>query len=173
MVVNTCTVTAATDAQSRNLVRRARRLNAVLPGGGHRLLRPGRSAGAARHPRGLPGPRQRGETGPSGPARADADRGEPAVRVSDIRETCRSEAVPPLSSLPSAAAPSCRSRTAAMLSAAYCIIPYARGSSRSVPPDEVVAQVEAPLRRRLSGDRADGHPYRWVRRRYRQGRPTC
>ena len=29
VIVNTCTVTSATDSQSRNLIRRARRLNAV------------------------------------------------------------------------------------------------------------------------------------------------
>lgn len=40
VIVNTCTVTAATDAQSRNIIRRARRLNPACRGR-HRLLCPG------------------------------------------------------------------------------------------------------------------------------------
>ena len=37
----------------------------------------------------------------------------------------------------------------------FCIIPYGRGNSRSVPMGEVVAQVRAPHRARLSRDRVD------------------
>ena len=36
----------------------------------------------------------------------------------------------------------------------FCIIPYGRGNSRSVPMGEVVAQVAPPRRQRLSRDRA-------------------
>ncbi|MEJ2698288.1 MAG: tRNA (N(6)-L-threonylcarbamoyladenosine(37)-C(2))-methylthiotransferase MtaB, partial [Desulfuromonadales bacterium] len=140
VVVNTCTVTAATDAQSRNLVRRARRLNAFC-----RVVVTGCYAQV--NPEGLksiPGVSlvlgneekrnflrllEEGEEG--------ADR----VRVSDIRQARRADPLP-LSVFSERARAFLQIQNGCDAFCAYCLIPYARGPSRSVPPGEVLRQVE-------------------------------
>jgi threonylcarbamoyladenosine tRNA methylthiotransferase MtaB len=69
-----------------------------------------------------------------------AEEGEGAVRVADIRATAEAGVLP-------VAAFAERSRAFVQIQngcdafCAYCIIPYARGRSRSVPPGQVLAQV--------------------------------
>ncbi len=137
VVVNTCTVTAATDAQSRNLVRRARRLNPVcrvVVTGCYAQVDPPALAGLDGVSLVIGNEEKR--------TLLDHLRGGDARRiiVSDIRATQVAE-VP--------AAPVFAERSRAFLQiqngcdacCSYCIIPQARGPSRSVPEPHVVEQV--------------------------------
>lgn len=138
VVVNTCTVTAATDSQSRNLVRRARRLRPdcrvvvtgcyaqvdpaalqAIPGvslvlGNEekqdflRLLQAGHSDGTA-----LVSANRQALTTTALPVAAFTERSRAFVQI----------------------------QTGCDAFCAYCIIPYARGRSRSVAAAAVLAQV--------------------------------
>ncbi len=138
VVVNTCTVTSATDAQSRNLVRRARRLNLacrVVVTGCYAQVDPEAL-------KAIPGVALvLGNDEKKDFLRyLEEDPAEPLVAVSDIRRA--REAVP--LSLTTFAE---RSRAFVQIQngcdafCSYCIIPYARGSSRSLESDRVLAQV--------------------------------
>lgn len=139
VIVNTCTVTAATDSQSRNLIRRARRLNPqarIVVTGCYAQIDPEPLAN-------LPGVslllgnREKADL-LDHLATGSSDR---PIRVSDLRDGTPAE---PLN-LHSFAQ---RSRAFVQIQngcdafCAYCIIPYARGGSRSVPLEAVVRQVE-------------------------------
>lgn len=137
VIVNTCTVTAATDAQSRNLVRRARRLNPtcrVVVTGCYAQVEP--QAVTA-----LPGVSLvlGNEEKRSLVEYLRANDGD-LVAVADIRAV--QSAV-----VPDAAVFAERSRAFVQIQngcdafCSYCIIPHARGPSRSVPPARVVEQV--------------------------------
>ncbi|MCP3177980.1 tRNA (N(6)-L-threonylcarbamoyladenosine(37)-C(2))-methylthiotransferase MtaB [Desulfuromonas sp. KJ2020] len=138
VIVNTCTVTSATDAQSRNLVRRARRLNPrcrVVVTGCYAQVDPEAL-------RAIPGVSlvlgndekkdflQWIEKSVDGQV----------VQVSPIREITEASVL-------STTVFAERSRAFVQIQngcdafCSYCIIPYARGRSRSVQPEEVVAQV--------------------------------
>lgn len=138
VVVNTCTVTAATDSQSRNLVRRARRLRPdcrvvvtgcyaqvdpaalqAIPGvslvlGNEekqdflRLLQAGHAEGTA-----LVSENRQAQTTTALPVAAFAERSRAFVQI----------------------------QTGCDAFCAYCIIPYARGRSRSVALPAVLEQV--------------------------------
>jgi threonylcarbamoyladenosine tRNA methylthiotransferase MtaB len=138
VIVNTCTVTAATDAQSRNLVRRARRLNPscrVVATGCYAQVDPQALAD-------LPGVSLvlgNEEKRTLGEFLAAA--GEtPQVAVSAIRNRT-------VADIPLLAAFAERSRAFVQIQngcdafCSYCIIPHARGPSRSAPPQQVLAQV--------------------------------
>ena len=138
VIVNTCTVTAATDAQSRNLVRRARRLNPscrVVATGCYAQVDPQALAD-------LPGVSLvlgNEEKRTLGEFLAAA--GEtPQVAVSAIRNRT-------VADIPLLAAIAERSRAFVQIQngcdafCSYCIIPHARGPSRSAPPQQVLAQV--------------------------------
>ena len=138
VIINTCTVTAATDAQSRNLIRRARRSNPkarIVVTGCYAQVDPeplSRIPGVAlvlgnqEKTRLLDYLTEVGDT--------------PEVAVAPIRET---RTLQPLALREFAG----RSRAFVQIQngcdafCAYCIIPYARGRSRSVPPEEIVTQV--------------------------------
>jgi len=135
VIINTCTVTSATDSQSRNLIRRARRHNAacrIVVTGCYAQVDPAALAD-------LPGVFLviGNEEKRDLLLRLTAE--GPAVQVGDIRQ----QAGPALS-LTSFAG---RSRAFAQIQngcdayCSYCIIPYARGPSRSVPPEQVLDQV--------------------------------
>ncbi|MEZ4600552.1 MAG: tRNA (N(6)-L-threonylcarbamoyladenosine(37)-C(2))-methylthiotransferase MtaB [Syntrophotaleaceae bacterium] len=136
VIVNTCTVTAATDSQSRNLIRRARRLNPacrIVVTGCYAQVDPGPLAalpGVAvvignEEKRRLPEILAEGRTG---------------IQVSDIRSNPG-----PAMTLTSFAG---RSRAFLQIQngcdafCSYCIIPYARGPSRSVSVQDVIRQVD-------------------------------
>ncbi len=138
VVVNTCTVTSATDAQSRNLIRRARRQNAecrVIVTGCYAQVDPD-----ALHD--LPGVSL--VIGNEEKQRLldflQQDYPSTLVEVSDIRQA---ESV----CLPASISFAGRSRAFVQIQngcdafCSYCIIPYARGASRSAPEHEVLEQI--------------------------------
>lgn len=137
VIVNTCTVTAATDAQSRNLIRRARRLRPDC-----RVVVTGCYA----------------QVDPESLARIPGvslvlgnDEKEDLLRLlsrEDGGAICVSER-PSAPSTGTSVHSSYGERSRAFLQiqngcdafCAYCIIPYARGRSRSVLADQVLEQV--------------------------------
>ncbi|MDT8419655.1 MAG: tRNA (N(6)-L-threonylcarbamoyladenosine(37)-C(2))-methylthiotransferase MtaB [Desulfuromonadales bacterium] len=139
VIVNTCTVTAATDSQSRNLIRRARRLNSKV-----RVVVTGCYAQVdAESLAALPGValvvgNQEKEDFLRHLTALDED--QPRIAVGDIS---RADQARPL------ALTSFEQRSRAFVQiqngcdafCSYCIIPYARGRSRSVALAEVVTQV--------------------------------
>ncbi len=139
VLINTCTVTAATDSQSRNLIRRARRLNPgarIIVTGCYAQIDPQSLSG-------LPGVSLvigNQEKSQLLELLLTDDRLQ-KVHVGDIRAQ---ESFEPLSINTFEQ----RSRAFVQIQngcdafCAYCIIPYARGRSRSVSVAEVVGQVE-------------------------------
>ncbi len=138
VIVNTCTVTSATDSQSRNLIRRARRLNLdcrVVVTGCYAQVDPEAI-------RAIPGVAVvLGNDEKKDFLRyLEADDSEQLVSVSDIRSA--TEAVPlSLSSFAERSRAFVQIQNGCDAFCAYCIIPYARGSSRSLPPEQVLEQV--------------------------------
>ncbi|MBW2520672.1 MAG: tRNA (N(6)-L-threonylcarbamoyladenosine(37)-C(2))-methylthiotransferase MtaB [Deltaproteobacteria bacterium] len=140
VIVNTCTVTAATDSQSRNLIRRARRLNnrcRVIVTGCYAQVNPDALAQ-------IPGVSVViGNDEKHNLANLLATTGSiEKVVVADVRRQ-KKICLPPLTSF------SGRSRAFVQIQngcdsfCSYCIIPYARGASRSVSLSEVTHQVQA------------------------------
>jgi threonylcarbamoyladenosine tRNA methylthiotransferase MtaB len=138
VIVNTCTVTAATDAQSRNLIRRARRLNdasRVVVTGCYAqidpqalLAIPGVSLVLGNEEkRDLLDLLEKGDTSPT-------------IQVADIRRVEEATALP-LTSFAERSRAFVQIQNGCDAFCSYCIIPYARGRSRSVRPAEVVDQV--------------------------------
>jgi threonylcarbamoyladenosine tRNA methylthiotransferase MtaB len=134
VVVNTCTVTAATDAESRKLIRRARRLNGdcrVVVTGCYAQIDP---AALSVIP------------GVSLVIGNEEKRDllelltEEGTRVSDIRRT-EVASVPTLSVFTERSRAFVQIQNGCDAFCSYCIIPYARGPSRSVPPEEVAGQI--------------------------------
>ena len=147
VIVNTCTVTAATDAQSRNLIRRARRANPacrIAVTGCYAQVDPASLAA-------LPGVSLvMGNEEKKDFLRRLEEKGAVApVQVSDIRRS--TDAVPlELTAFAERSRAFVQIQNGCDAFCSYCIIPYARGASRSVAPDRVLEQV-----RRLS---ANGYP---------------
>ncbi len=159
VVVNTCTVTAATDAQSRNLVRRAQRLNAgcrVVVTGCYAQVDPGALQS-------LPGVALVLGNEEKRDLLRHLAAGE-RVRVAEPRRAGPPSLPPALSSFAGRSRAFVQIQNGCDAFCSYCIIPYARGASRSVPPAEVLAQV-----RRLAAGypetRPHRHPYRRLWRR--------
>jgi threonylcarbamoyladenosine tRNA methylthiotransferase MtaB len=147
VIVNTCTVTAATDAQSRNLIRRARRFNPqarVVVTGCYAQINP-QSLSQLPGVSLVIGNQEKIHLLESLTTLDQPDK----IRVSDIRD---SKMIQPLS----LAGFEHRSRAFVQIQngcdafCSYCIIPYARGRSRSVQVRDIVRQVE-----KLSGN---GYP---------------
>lgn len=139
VIVNTCTVTSATDAQSRNLIRRSRRLNPdcrVVVTGCYAQVDP-----EALHD--LPGvslvigneEKQR----LLDYLRADSD--STRVEVSDIRQA-EQVCLPPLTSFSGRSRAFVQIQNGCDAFCSYCIIPYARGASRSAQPEDILRQVD-------------------------------
>ena len=142
VIVNTCTVTAATDAQSRNIIRRARRLNPacrVVVTGCYAQVDPDALAALPEVSLILGNEEkidflERLEQGGESGAGATID-------VSDI-ETVTSAKVPTLISYAERSRAFIQIQNGCDAYCSYCIIPYARGRSRSVPEQQVVDQVQ-------------------------------
>lgn len=140
VIVNTCTVTAATDSQSRNLIRRARRINFDS-----RVIVTGCYAQVdAETLRKIPGVALViGNEEKQDLLRYLAEeREEQLVEISDIRQ--RRQAVPlQVSSFAERSRAFVQVQNGCDSFCSYCIIPFARGTSRSVPPQQVIDQVKA------------------------------
>jgi threonylcarbamoyladenosine tRNA methylthiotransferase MtaB len=137
VIVNTCTVTAATDSQSRNLIRRARRLNPdcrVVVTGCYAQIDPAAL-------RILPGVALvLGNAEKQDLLRLLGEEGRATVHVSDLRETGGS--VPTLTSFAERSRAFVQIQNGCNAFCSYCIIPFARGPSRSVAPELVLEQVQ-------------------------------
>lgn len=138
VIVNTCTVTAATDRQSRNLIRRARRLNPaarIVVTGCYAQVAPDKLVnfpGVAL----VIGNAEKKEFLDLLQDVADT----PLVKVSDIRR--EREAVPMgLSHFAGRSRAFVQIQNGCDAFCSYCIIPHARGRSRSLPPEEAIDQV--------------------------------
>jgi len=138
VIVNSCTVTAATDAQSRNLIRKARRLNPdcrVVVTGCYAQVDPLTL-------RDIPGVAVvlgNSEKKDFLDYLQDAGAGT-RVAVSDI--AAETAAVPlPLTAFAERSRAFVQIQNGCNAFCSYCIIPYARGRSRSVKPNEVVEQI--------------------------------
>jgi threonylcarbamoyladenosine tRNA methylthiotransferase MtaB len=143
VIVNTCTVTAATDSQSRNLIRRAQRLNPaarIVVTGCYAQINPTelqKLPGVSL----IIGNEQKRELLRLLARAQENNTSKTTIEVTDIRavEHCN-----PLDLSTFAQ----RSRAFVQIQngcdafCSYCIIPYARGTSRSVTVNQVVAQIE-------------------------------
>ncbi|HKI50842.1 MAG TPA: tRNA (N(6)-L-threonylcarbamoyladenosine(37)-C(2))-methylthiotransferase MtaB [Geothermobacteraceae bacterium] len=138
VVVNTCTVTAATDSQSRNLIRRARRMNIdcrVIVTGCYAQIDPETL-------RAIPGVAVvLGNEEKQDLLRyLDDEQQAQIVEVSDIRSG--GDSVPlTLSAFTERSRAFVQIQNGCDAFCSYCIIPYARGTSRSMPPEQVIQQV--------------------------------
>jgi len=139
VIVNTCTVTSATDSQSRNLIRRARRLNPearIVVTGCYAQIDPDAL-------KGLPGVALiiGNQEKQNLLEYLVAGAGEQQTIVSDIS---RARSLEPLrlSGFEQRSRAFVQIQNGCNAFCSYCIIPYARGRSRSVVPQDVVAQVE-------------------------------
>lgn len=136
VLVNTCTVTAATDSQSRNLVRRARRLNGrcrVVVTGCYAQVDPGALQA-------LPGVSLVVGNEEKRCLVELLEGKGPGVQVADIRSV-ETAVVPEIHSFAERSRAFVQIQNGCDAFCSYCIIPYARGRSRSVPPAAVVEQV--------------------------------
>lgn len=139
VIVNTCTVTNATDAQSRNLIRRARKLN-----GACRVVVTGCYAQVDPEAlQELPGVSL--VIGNEEKQRLldylTEDQETTAVVVSDIRQV-EKVCLPPLTTFSGRSRAFVQIQNGCDAFCSYCIIPYARGSSRSATPDEILQQID-------------------------------
>ena len=137
VIVNTCTVTAATDSQSRNLIRRARRLHPdcrVVVTGCYAQIDPAAL-------RALPGVALvLGNAEKQDLLRLLGEEGGARVQVSDLREIGGN--VPTLTSFAERSRAFVQIQNGCNAFCSYCIIPFARGPSRSVAPELVLEQVQ-------------------------------
>lgn len=138
-IINTCTVTAATDAQSRNLIRRAKRLNPeaqIIVTGCYAQIDP---QSLSR----LPGVRLvlGNEEKYSLLEHLQPDSGQDKIRVTDLRQV-EVAGVQALSSFDQRSRAFVQVQNGCDAFCSYCIIPYARGPSRSVPGEKIVDQIE-------------------------------
>ncbi|QEM68099.1 tRNA (N(6)-L-threonylcarbamoyladenosine(37)-C(2))-methylthiotransferase MtaB [Geobacter sp. FeAm09] len=133
-VVNSCTVTARTDAETRRLIRRARRLNPqarIVATGCYAQVAPGE---LERMPEvdSVLGNREKQDI--AGLVAAGGS------RISDISTEQAAEPLP-LSSFAEHTRAFLQAQNGCNSFCAYCIVPYARGRSRSVPLDDVLQGV--------------------------------
>jgi len=140
-IVNTCTVTAKTDFQSRQLVRRAYRTNPNAP-----IIVTGCYAQIAPHELAtLPGVRM--VAGTEMKERLpemirDVIDGERRIDVGDI-SLKRTVSDLPVTRFPGQTRAYLKVQDGCNNFCSYCIIPYARGRSRSLPAGDVIRHVQA------------------------------
>lgn len=140
VVVNTCTVTAATDSQSRNLIRRSYRLNKnvrIVVTGCYAQVRPS----AFRHFPGVSlvlGNEEKNDL----LGFLEHEAGVQRVHVSDIRAHSAGLSAPAATS-PSRSRAFLQVQNGCDAFCSYCIIPYARGTSRSFPVASILRKVQS------------------------------
>lgn len=140
VIVNTCTVTSVTDSQSRNLIRRARRLNPqcrVVVTGCYAQVDP-EALSAIPGVSLVLGNDEKEDFLQL--LQSTEDDGTAEVIVSDIRVSQKASA-PLISSFADRSRAFVQIQNGCDAFCSYCIIPYARGRSRSVPPEQVFDQV--------------------------------
>lgn len=138
-IVNTCTVTARTDAESRRLIRRASRWNPV----GKIVVTGCYAQLAADELKLLPGVSLvmgNREKGGVAPLLQELEGGSPRVVVADIAAE-REMAPLSLESFAEHTRAFLQVQNGCNAFCAYCIVPYARGRSRSVPHGEVIEGI--------------------------------
>ena len=133
-IINSCTVTARTDAETRRMIRRARRLNPAA-----RIIATGCYAQVA------PGelekmPELDAVLGNSEKQHISELLSGTDYQVSDIATVSRAETLN-LTSFAEHTRAFLQIQNGCNSYCAYCIVPYARGASRSVPPEAVVEGV--------------------------------
>lgn len=138
-IVNTCTVTHKTDYQSRQLIRRANRINpgaAIIVTGCYAQIAPGELADLAgvRAVVGMEGK----ENIPS--AINELVKCEHKIITSDISLKKNYSALS-VNRFPGHTRAFLKIQDGCNSFCSYCIIPYARGRSRSLPEDDVIEQI--------------------------------
>jgi threonylcarbamoyladenosine tRNA methylthiotransferase MtaB len=140
-IVNTCTITAKTDFQSRQLVRRAYRTNpcaSIIVTGCYAQVAPQELAA-------LPGVRMVAGTEMKerlpGIIRGVSSEGQ-RIDVGDI-SMITSFSDLPVTRFPGQTRAYLKVQDGCNAFCSYCIIPYARGRSRSLPEDDVIRQIHA------------------------------
>jgi threonylcarbamoyladenosine tRNA methylthiotransferase MtaB len=144
VIVNTCTVTAATDAQSRNLVRRARRLNPscrVVVTGCYAQIDPKALADLPGVDLVLGNEEKRELLALLRDAKSPGQ-----IRVAAIRDRTTAK-IPVLTTLSERSRAFVQIQNGCDAFCSYCIIPHARGPSRSASPEQVVAQIRQLVER--------------------------
>lgn len=140
-IINTCTVTRKTDYQSRQLIRRFQRVNPkalIIVTGCYAQVNPdeiSRIPGVDY----ILGNREKGEIGQLLPQLQKRDR--PIIRVGSIAEEKRFHC-PLISKFPQHSRAFLKIQDGCNRRCSYCIVPYARGPTRSQEPDQVLRQVE-------------------------------
>jgi threonylcarbamoyladenosine tRNA methylthiotransferase MtaB len=140
-IINTCSVTGRTDFQSRQLIRRAIRRNpaaAVLVTGCYAQRAPEEIAR-------IPGVRVvagNGEKARIPELIGEMAAGEPRVLVGDIRKEV-GISLPGATVFPGHTRAFLKIQDGCDSFCSYCIVPRARGGSRSLPPEEVMERITA------------------------------
>lgn len=138
VVVNTCTVTAATDTQSRNLIRRAKRMNPesrIVVTGCYAQIDPqslSRLPGVSL----IIGNQEKATL----LTHLEQQQAEGEIRVADISNRLTAEPLQ-LTGFNQRSRAFVQIQNGCDAFCSYCIIPYARGRSRSVATSEVVEQI--------------------------------
>ena len=166
VIVNTCAVTAEATRQARQTIRRLAREKPGRPHRRHRLRRAGRAATLRRHAGGRAGHRQRRED-----EGRDLDRrsrisasATEKVRVNDIMAVRETAAASGRRHARAHARAFVQVQNGCDHRCTFCIIPFGRGNSRSVPDGRGRRAGAHPRGARLPRGRAD-------RRRHHQLRP--
>ncbi|HON22967.1 MAG TPA: tRNA (N(6)-L-threonylcarbamoyladenosine(37)-C(2))-methylthiotransferase MtaB [Syntrophales bacterium] len=150
-IINTCTVTGGADFQSRQLIRRAQKLNPRAP-----VVVTGCYAQTAPHVftrmpgvavvAGMGEKNRMAEVIAAAAARPGAGSAAgkaPEVRVTPPTAAADKEAeIPPVSSFPGHTRAFLKIQDGCDAFCSYCIVPYARGRSRSIGAGEVIRRIE-------------------------------
>ena len=162
VVVNTCAVTAEAVRQARQTIRRLRRERPdarIVVTGCAAQTEPATFAAMPEVDR-VVGNTEKFEVAAWSDTRAAFERGafgidaEEKIVVNDIM-AARETALHLIDGIEGRARATVQIQNGCDHRCTFCIIPYGRGNSRSVPMGEIVTQVRTPGRERLSRDRAD------------------
>jgi threonylcarbamoyladenosine tRNA methylthiotransferase MtaB len=140
-IINTCTVTKKTDYQSRQLIRRFHRKNPkalIIVTGCYAQVNPdeiSRIPGVDY----ILGNREKGEIGQV--LRHLQKRNRPIIRVGSIAEERRLRC-PTINKFPQHSRAFLKIQDGCNRRCSYCILPYARGPTRSLEPEQVLRQIK-------------------------------
>ena len=139
IIVNSCAVTGEAVRQTRQAIRKARRENPDAKNPRHRLRRPDRGGDLRFNGRGRSGHRQCPKSSKRGPIRTwpSAWRSNDKIQVNDIMSVTET-AGHLIEGLDGRARAFVQVQNGCDHRCTFCIIPYGRGPSRSVPAGAVV-----------------------------------